>query len=152
MASNNDEVVGVLNNLVETCKDRQLGYRTAAAAVENSSLKTLFQAYEQQAAQHAAELQREVRALGGDPEKGGSMAGWFMRGWMNVKSAVTGGEESALVAECERGEDSAKSNYENALREFLPADVQALVQRQFAAVKEGHDRMRSLELASGPRS
>ena len=151
MASNTSEVIAILNNLIETCKDRQYGYRTAASAVKNSSLKTLFQGYEQQAAQHAAELQQEVRRLGGDPEKSGSLAGWFMRGWMNLTSAV-GGDESGIVSECERGEDSAKSNYENALREFLPADVQALVQRQFAAIKEGHDRMRSMEVAASTRS
>jgi len=152
MASSNEEVIDLLNNLIETCKDRQYGYRAAAGAVENSSLKILFQGYEQQAAQHASELQREVRNLGGDPEKGGSVAGWFRRGWINIKSAVTGGDESTIIVECERGEDSARNNYENALREFLPTDAQVLIQRQFSAIKEGHDRMRSLELASGLRS
>ena len=152
MASNNDEVISALNNLIETCKDRQHGYRTAAAAVRDASLQTLFRGYERQSAEHAAELQQHVRRLGGDPETGGSVAGWFMRGWMNIKSAVTGGDEAALIAECERGEDSAKSNYENALKEFLPADVQAAVQRQFMAVKEGHDRIRALEVSTASSS
>jgi uncharacterized protein (TIGR02284 family) len=141
-------VIQVLNNLIETSKDRQYGYRSAAEAVSDGQLKVLFQAYEKQSAQYAAELQNDVRRLGGDPEKKGSLAGWFLRGWMNVKSAVSGGDASALIAECERGEDSAKSNYENALKEFLPADVQALIQRQFAGVREGHDRMRALEVTS----
>lgn len=148
MASNTDDVIGILNNLIETCKDRQYGYRTAAGAVSDNQLQMLFGAYEKQSDQYAAELQNEVRRLGGDPEKAGSLAGWFMRGWMNIKSAVSGGDESAVIAECERGEDSAKSNYENALKEFLPADVQALIQRQFAGVREGHDRMRALEVAT----
>ncbi|HXG11514.1 MAG TPA: PA2169 family four-helix-bundle protein [Gemmataceae bacterium] len=148
MASNIDEVIAVLNNLIETCKDRQYGYQTAAEAVSDSQLKMLFQAYEKQSAQYAAELQNEVRRLGGDPEKEGSLAGWFLRGWMNVKAAVSGGDEGAVIAECERGEDAAKSNYENALKEFLPADVQALIQRQFAGIREGHDRMRALEVTT----
>lgn len=147
MASNVDEVINVLNNLIETCKDREYGYRAAAEAVNDDQLKTLFRAYEKQSAQYAAELQDEVRRLGGDPDKGGSVAGWFMRGWMNIKSVVSG-DDSALVAECERGEDSAKSNYESALKEFLPADVQALIQRQFAGVREGHDRIRALEVTT----
>src|SRR5262245_36399874 len=107
MATNTDDVITLLNNLIETCKDRQYGYRTAADAVSDNQLQTLLRAYEKQSAQYAAELQNEVRRLGGDPDKGGSVAGWFMRGWMNIKSAVSGSDDSATVAECERGEDSA---------------------------------------------
>src|SRR5262249_49261777 len=123
MASNNDEVIDTLSNLIETCKDRQYGYRMAAEAIENGTLNTLFRYYELQSAQHAKELQTEVRNLGGDPEKRGSVAGCFMRGWMNIKSGMTGGAESAIVAECERGEDSAGSNYASARKEMLPTDV-----------------------------
>jgi uncharacterized protein (TIGR02284 family) len=70
------------------------------------------------------------------------------RGWINIKSAVTGQDEGAVISECERGEDSAVRNYEDALKENLPADAKSTVQRQFAQVKEAHDRIRSLERAS----
>ena len=147
MAWNSNQVIDILNNLIETSKDRQFGYRTAMEAVEDSGLKSLFHSYEQRSAAFATELQNEVRRLGGDPEKGGSVAGWFMRGWMNIRAAVTGGDEVAIVTECERGEDSAVNNYENALKEMLPADIRAIIQRQFAGIKAAHDRIRSLELA-----
>ena len=145
----NDDTISVLNNLIETCKDGQNGFQTAAEGVKNSELKTLFNKYSQQRAQFAAELQGEVRRLGGDPEKAGSVVATLHRGWINIKSAVTGDDESAVLAECERGEDSAVSNYQDALKANLPADVQAVVQRQFTQVKEAHDRIRSLEKASG---
>ncbi len=145
----NDDTISVLNNLVETCKDGQNGFQTAADGVKNSELKTLFNKYSQQRAQFAAELQGEVRRLGGDPEKTGSVVATLHRGWINIKSAVTGDDESAVLAECERGEDSAVSNYQDALKANLPADVQSVVQRQFTQVKEAHDRIRSLEKASG---
>ena len=145
----NDDTISVLNNLIETCKDGQNGFQTAAEGVKNSELKTLFNKYSQQRAQFAAELQGEVRRLGGDPEKAGSVVATLHRGWINIKSAVTGEDESAVLAECERGEDSAVSNYQDALKANLPADVQSVVQRQFTQVKEAHDRIRSLEKASG---
>ena len=144
----NDRVISVLNNLIETCKDGQDGFRAAAEGVKNSELKTLFNTYSQQRAQFAGDLQNEVRRLGGDPEKTGSVAASLHRGWINIKSAVTGEDEGAVIAECERGEDSAVRNYEDALREDLPADIRVLVQRQFTQVKEAHDRMRALEQAS----
>ena len=149
MAINNDDVISTLNNLIETCKDGQNGFQTAADGVKNSELKTLFHTYSQQRAQFAGELQGEVRRLGGDPEQTGSVAATLHRGWIDIKSAVTGEDENAVISECERGEDSAVSNYKDALNENLPADVRSIVERQYAQVKEAHDRIRALERATG---
>jgi uncharacterized protein (TIGR02284 family) len=149
MAINNDDVISTLNNLIETCKDGQNGFQTAAEGVKNSELKTLFHTYAQQRAQFAGELQGEVRRLGGDPEQTGSVAATLHRGWINIKSAVTGEDENAVISECERGEDSAVSNYKDALQADLPADVRSIVERQYTQVKEAHDRIRALERATG---
>ena len=149
MAINNDDVISTLNNLIETCKDGQNGFQTAAEGVKNSELKTLFHTYAQQRAQFAGELQGEVRRLGGDPEQTGSVAATLHRGWINIKSAVTGEDENAVISECERGEDSAVSNYRDALNADLPADVRSIVERQYTQVKSAHDRIRALERATG---
>jgi len=134
MAIDNDEVISTLNNLIETCKDGQNGFRTAAEGVKDTKLATLFNTYSQQRGQFAAGLQDEVRRLGGDSEKTGSTAAVLHRGWINIKSAVTGEDEGAVISECERGEDSAVKSYEDALKANLPADVQIIVQRQFSQV------------------
>ena len=68
----NEAVMSTLNNLIETCKDGENGFHTAADSVTNSQLRTLFNTYARQRAQFAAELQAEVRRLGGDPERTGS--------------------------------------------------------------------------------
>jgi uncharacterized protein (TIGR02284 family) len=146
----NDNVISVLNNLIETCKDGQNGFQTAAEGITRSELKSLFYQYSQQRAQFAGELQAEVRRLGGDPEQTGSVAATLHRGWINIKSAVTGEDPNAVLAECERGEDSAVSNYRDALADAnLPADVRTIVERQYAEVQAAHDRIRNLERASG---
>lgn len=147
MAMDKDEVIATLNNLVETCKDGQNGFRTAAEGVKNAELTTLFNTYSQQRGQFAVELQNEVRKSGGDPEKTGSTAAALHRGWINIKSAVTGEDEGAVISECERGEDSAVKSYKEALKKDLPPDLRAIVERQFSKVKEAHDRIRSLEKA-----
>jgi uncharacterized protein (TIGR02284 family) len=152
MATDNDNVISTLNNLIETCKDGENGFRTAASGVKNGELKMLFNLYSQQRAQFAAELQAEVRSLGGDPEETGSVAASLHRGWINIKSAVTGEDEGAVVSECERGEDAAVENYQEALNETLPANVLAIVERQYVQVKEAHDRIRALERADGARA
>src|SRR5688572_31469331 len=103
--ASNDEVISTLNGLIEICKDGQDGFKTAAEGVERSELKTLFYEFSQQRATFAGELQNEVRRLGGDPEKSGSVAASLHRGWIDIKSAVTGKDDNAVIAECERGED-----------------------------------------------
>jgi uncharacterized protein (TIGR02284 family) len=149
MATDKDDVISTLNNLIETCKDGQNGFQAAADGVKNSELKTLFHTYSQQRAQFAGELQAEVRRLGGDPEQTGSVAATLHRGWINIKSAVTGEDEGAVISECERGEDSAVRNYQDAINGGLPADLRTIVERQYTQVKEAHDRLRALERASG---
>lgn len=145
MTRTNDDVISTLNNLIEACKDREEGYRTAADGIEDPKFKTLFNNYAQQSAQFASELQREVRRLGGDAEKSGSFSGAMFRGWMNIKSAVTGGDESAIISECERGEDAAVKSYKDVLDDDLPVDIRAIVERQYKPIKEGHDYIRTLE-------
>jgi uncharacterized protein (TIGR02284 family) len=143
----NDDVISVLNNLIETCKDGQEGFREAAQAVTDSSLKTLFNEYSMQRAQFVGELQSEVRRLGGDPEKSGSIAAALHRGWIDLKSAITGKNDNAIINECERGEDSAVSNYKEALDKNLPADVRSIIERQYRSVKEAHDRISAMKHA-----
>ena len=142
----NDHAISVLNDLIQTCKDGQEGFQTASEGVKNTSLKSLFSQYSLQRAQFAGVLQQEVNRLGGSPETGGSVSASLHRGWMNIKSAVTGSDESAIVAECERGEDAARDAYQKALKQHLPVDVRSMVESQFTEVKQGHDKVRSLEV------
>ena len=148
MATESKEVIRTLNNLIETCRDGQEGFRQAAEAVEDRELQSLFDSYSRQRSQFISDLQAEVRRLGGAPDEGGSVAGALHRGWINLKSAVTGRDRHAIVSEVERGEDSAVRNYEEALEEDLPTDVLPLIERQYAQIVQAHDRVRLLEMTT----
>jgi uncharacterized protein (TIGR02284 family) len=140
-----DSVASTLNQLVQTCKDGEHGFLTAAQAVEDPNLRRLFESYSQQRAEFAAELQVEVERGAEEPEGEGHAVAALHRGWMNLKSVVTGKGEGAIIAECERGEDFAVQAYERALRAPLSADLKGMVERQFLKIKEAHDQVRSLE-------
>lgn len=143
------QVVSTLNNLIQTCRDGQEGFRTAAEGVANPELKELFQRYSRQRASFAGELRDEVRRLGGEAVESGSVTGSFHRGWMDLKAALTGEDERAVLGECERGEKAALAAYREALGVDLPASTRAMVERQFAEVKEAHQHVRGLERAAG---
>jgi uncharacterized protein (TIGR02284 family) len=140
----NDQAVSVLNNLIETCKDGEKGFKAAADGLKSSSIKAKFLEYSRERGQMASELQAEVRRLGGDPDKSGSVSGSVHRGWLDLKAALTGHDDHAVVAEAERGEDVAKGVYENALKESLPASAQTLVQQQAVKVRRVHDDVKAI--------
>ena len=142
-----DDVIGTLNDLIETCKDGEEGFRTCAGAVKNPQLKTFLEQKAERCRIGAAQLQQKVRELGGDPERSSSMTGQLHRFWVDIRSRITGMDEHAVLDECERGEDSAKRAYEEALQEDLPADVRTLIGKQYREVKMNHDSVRAMRNA-----
>ncbi len=154
MIYDNDRAVSRLNALIETCKDGENGFRCAARAVQHhSELQLLFHAYAQERADCAAELQAEVRRLGGRPETRGSLSGAIHRGWIDITSALTGGDEHAMLSACESGEHFATQAYERALEDtMLPTESRAIVKRQRAQIRSAQDKIRALRMASRERS
>ena len=146
MANASEKTISVLNDLIETCRDGQNGFRTAASDVNDANLKALFNRYSAQRGEFAADLESLVTGLGGDAETTGSVAGAAHRGWINVKSAVTGKDVASVISEAERGEDAAKASYQKALQEYMSAEIRAVVQKQYSAVLEAHDTIRQLEI------
>jgi uncharacterized protein (TIGR02284 family) len=148
--SQQTENISTLNSLIETLKDGQEGFRQAAEAVKDSALKSLFNEYSMQRSQFAGELQNEAIRLGEpQPEDSSSFSGSLHRAWINLKSAISNGDDHAILAECERGEDSAVNEYKKAMEdEELSAPLRNVLSRQYAQVKSAHDRVRNLRDAA----
>ncbi len=143
------EIISTINSLIETLKDGEEGFKQAAEAVKDSYLKSLFNEFSQQRARFATELQSQAMNLGEtEPEESSSTAGAMHRAWIDLKSAVTSGDDHAILAECERGEDSAVKEYEDALKADLPAPLDDIVSREYAEVKSAHDRIKGLRDAA----
>src|SRR4029434_8027873 len=137
-------VTSILNDLIETSKDGEKGFRTSAEDTRSGELKSVFVGRADECAKAAATLQQLVTRLGGDPESDGSVAGAVHRGWVNLKSSVTDRSDLAILEECERGEDVAKAQYRKALEADLPDDIRGIVQRQYDVLARTHDQVRGL--------
>jgi uncharacterized protein (TIGR02284 family) len=135
----------IIDDLIETLKDGQQGFKEAAEGVKDPQLKSLFSEYSRQRAGFATELQGQAQRLGkSKPETQSSAAGALHRTWINLKSAITKGDDHAILAECERGEDSAVEEYKKAIDNGLSAPVREMVSRQYAEIKNAHDRIKGL--------
>ena len=135
MLDQQEENINWLNRLIEVCKDGNNGYKTAASKIEDEELKTILYRLSQQRALFEAELQNEVRTLGGREENTGTSGGTLHRAWMNVKEAFTSDDNESILEECKRGDKAAVEVYENALKADLPEFLKDKVREQFTLIR-----------------
>ena len=147
-----EDVVEVLNDLIENSRDGEYGFRTCAEEVESANLKQVFSERASGCRTAADELTRLVTQYGGTPADGGTASGAMHRGWVHVKGAVGANSEESILNECERGEDAALARYRKALKQALPADVRAVVERQAQGAQRNHDQIKALRDQARARS
>ncbi len=147
MADTN-ETIKALNYLIGTCIDGENGYREAADEATSSDLKTRLLRLGQQRAQFRGELEQEVLRLGGDPKESGSAGAALHRTWLNVRDAVTGKDDEAILKESQRGEKAALDNYDDVLGRDISADLRETIARQQGQIQQAYSELENLKLVS----
>ena len=143
---NSQSATDTVDDLLQALEDGKEGFRKAAEAVHDPNLKVLFSDYANDRAQMAEELlvftpaQREKKKT--------TVAGAVHRGWIDLKAAVTSGDDHAILSECERGEDHAVQAFRKALAHDLPADICETIKSQSVRVLEAHNKVRELRDAA----
>ena len=139
----NENLVEVLNDLVKINNDRIEGYERAISETEgiDIDLKGIFQKMANESREYVAELSKEISSLGGEVETGTTNSGKIYRVWMDIKATFTGKDRTAILENCEYGEDAAQEAYEDALATDaeLPTSVRQLITDQKAALLESHN-------------
>ncbi len=148
---NNNEVISILNGLIETCGRGERLFRSVAEGIRNSEFRRLFNIFAQQRAQFISEVQAEIHRLGGDVGKIGSRAAGaplttIPFGRPSARADIR--DEAAVIGECQREEEAAVNDYQEALKADLPLDVQYIVKRQYMDIKDAYDRIRILQRAA----
>lgn len=138
----NEDVIDVLNDLIENCRDGEYGFKACAEHTRSTELRELFQSRSRECNGAAMELQSLVTQLGGTPESSGSASGAVHRGWVALKGTLSGYSDLAMLEECERGEDVAKARYKKAIEQDLPANIRMVVIRQQEGALRNHDQIR----------
>jgi uncharacterized protein (TIGR02284 family) len=142
MAAINSDTARVFNDLVEINKTGAKGYQEAAEGVSNPQLKSELSRLSQQRAQFASELEQQARQAGINTTDDNTVEGVVAdaaaavhRGWINLKSAITGQNDSAILGECETGDKVALESYETALKsQSLPGQISSIIQKQHGEI------------------
>ncbi len=141
-----ENAVETLNELIETAKDGENGYRLAAEKTNNPDLKAHYQAMSQQRVEFADKLHEEVNKMGGEAETEGTVQGAALRGWMRLKDAA-GSDDKGIVTEVKRAEGMALEEYNDALKTSapLPKDTRSLVEKQRDKIQKAFDVIQKLD-------
>jgi uncharacterized protein (TIGR02284 family) len=142
----NQGQVSTLNTLIATLIDSVTGYEDAASNADGNRFQEIFRTRAQERNRAVEELRSEVRRLGGNPEDDGSFLGKTHQRFLDLKAAVTGRDDQAVINEVERGEDYLKEKFESALNgDTLTGDARATVERVYQSVRSGHDQISQIK-------
>jgi uncharacterized protein (TIGR02284 family) len=138
--------ITTLNTLIATTIDSVNGYENSAKDIENTRLQQLFRERADERQKVVEDLRHEVRRLGGNPEDDGSFLGKTHQRFEDLKAAITGQDDKAIINEVERGEDYLKEKWQAALQSGdLDGESHDVVERCYQSIKQGHDQMSQLK-------
>jgi uncharacterized protein (TIGR02284 family) len=136
----------IVNDLIKVTIDSADGYRKAADAADNNAFQQIFYDRAAEREQLVDRMQQFVRSRGDEPVTDGSLSTSAHRVFLDLRDAITGQDDSAIIAEVERGEDYIKEKYENARNGAdLSTEARDLIDDCYRSVKAGHDQMRDLK-------
>lgn len=145
MIGSKDQIT-TLNTLTATLIDSVNGYREAAENSDSGRFQELFRSNANERNRIVEELRAEVRRLGGEPESDQSTMGALHQRWLDLKAAITGRDDKAIINEIERGEDYLKAKFQAALdKGELTGESRSVVERAYQSVLKGHDQISSIK-------
>lgn len=147
----NGDAIDTLNDLLETCRDGEYGFRECAEHTKALDIKTVLNQRASECRFAATELEAMIKQMGSEPDEGGTVSAALHRGWVAVKGTLSGYSDYDMLDECERGEDVALARYRKARKQTLPASAMTLVVKQAEGVQRNHDQIKAMRDALKPR-
>lgn len=140
------EITDNLQDLLEKNYDAQKGFTKAMTNAKNTRLKEFLQKQAAQRSRFATEITQELRNLNEEPKESGSITGDLHRAWIDIKSAVSGNDDEAVLEECIRGEKASADEYQEKLKKYnFPPQVSSVLQKQSSEINATLSRVKRLE-------
>ena len=141
-----DEIVNNLQDLLVKNYDAEKGFKKAMENAESQNLKHFLQKQAAQRSRFSNELTQELRDLNEEPKESGSFTGDLHRTWINIKTAVSGNEDEAVLEECIRGEKASMDEYNDKLQKSnFPPKISNILQKQAGEINQTLNKVKRLE-------
>ena len=140
------KLVNNLQELLEKNYDAEKGYKKALEDAKDGQLKTFLLHQAAQRGQFVNELDKEIRNLNEEPKKSGSATGSLHRAWIDIKAAVSGNDDEAVLEECIRGEKASVEEYEDRIKNnAFPPKIASVVNSQLTSINATLNKVKTLE-------
>lgn len=146
MENKDEKIVSALSELAMFVKDGKVGYKKAADETKDAKLKGFCMGESEKRAKFLAELNSVITRHGGNPENCDTVKGKLYHQWMDIKSALTGRDDEAIIGSCIYGEEWAIKAYHEALEcKDLTPDVRMLVEKQHEACHTAYSELKKMK-------
>jgi uncharacterized protein (TIGR02284 family) len=138
--------VQTLNRLLEKNYDAESVYKNALTDTKSAKLKPYFTKQAARRSQNANELYKAIRNLNETPVEKGTATAAIFKTWMDLKTAILGKNDEAILEECIKGDIAAADEYKKVLDhpEYL-FDSKGIIRKQLNAIQETLDTIKKLE-------
>jgi uncharacterized protein (TIGR02284 family) len=137
----NETIARALTDILHINRTSVKGYQEAAEEVKNADLKAKLSQFSQQRAGFVSDLEGFAKQYGIDAKDNtaesvvADATAAVHRGWINIKSAITGQNDSSVLEAAETGEATALKTYETVLSSNdVPAGAKTVFQQQHDAI------------------
>ncbi len=119
-------------------------YEEAAKQAKGPAFTLLFNDIVAQRATLGHELSGYLQVNQEHPNPGGTVVDALHETWLKMRGFLNAGNYRVLLIEAERAEDRIKGSYERLIKENPGSAMNDVLLKQYATIKETHDRIRGL--------
>ncbi|WP_191005606.1 ferritin-like domain-containing protein [Hymenobacter montanus] len=134
-----------IHELLYFVNDRIAGYQRAVDEGQDLELRSYYRRLVSQSQQFANQLNAYLSQEGVHHQDGTTLKGKLYRGWMDVKTALTGHDEKAILGSNVYGEEWALKAYEEALNDHtLYGPIRRAVEHQYTVSQTTYRELKKL--------
>jgi uncharacterized protein (TIGR02284 family) len=140
--SKDASVQAVLRRLIAICRAEEAGFRAASDVATDPDIQSLCIRCAEERSEFLHELQEELTGYADavtdeNPQQAA---------WLDLESAVRGGDDATVVAQCEREEEEAVEAFrEAATNSSLGTMLKAIIAAQVDRVSAAHEEFVALQ-------
>ena len=137
------ETIRLVRGLAAQVRDSAAGYRKAQEETTDTGLAAEFGHLADERDDMVEALDECLTGLGATPETSGTMLGAAHRLFIDLRSAISRRDRTAILREIVRGESVLEEAYDAAIRAGLPPEIHNIVRRQHRLARRSRDRFRA---------